>query len=252
MEPEWINTLPIEIWEYILYMVDDLISIVNISTTCWFFKGLINPKMLIRFVNIMLYNRRVRRYGYWRKLIELALPNHKAIKDIPWMIHKYDSCEYKSMLWGLNKFQCCRSCPVQYIFNFQTEKICRQAMKAGRLRFDQVENQTNSLCILAIEMDWLNLGFIKEESQTKEIIMTAIRINWRALQFVVNQTDEICLKSVMINGLALQYVQNETPEICYVALGKNPFALQFVENQTNKMCLFCVKQNGLVLKYVEN
>jgi len=249
-----IITLPVEIWEHILYMLNDLRSIVNISATCRFFRALIKPLMLKHYTDVMLYNPRVRRYNYWRKLMILALPNYVVINDLPWMIPIHNFDKYYNKLsgykLGLVLYPYSKSCHASP--DLRTEKICRYEMKYGLLAFADIPHQTKSLCFLAINIHWENLGLIKKEYQTKQIIATAINKNLKALMYVVDQTDKLCLKCVRRNGLALQYVRNKTSEICYAAIRENPYALEFVEDQCEYQCLLCVKKCGMILKYVKD
>lgn len=57
------------------------------------------------------------------------------------------------------------------------------------IAFEYIKNQTEELCVLAVQRNGLLLRYVKE--QTKEICKLAILQNYRALQYVKNPTDDM-------------------------------------------------------------
>ena len=68
--------------------------------------------------------------------------------------------------------------------------------------------------------------YVKE--QTELLCLIAVQQNGLALQFVKEQTHDICLITVQQNGLALEDVEEQTSDICIIAVLQNPNAKDYV------------------------
>lgn len=112
-----------------------------------------------------------------------------------------------------------------------------------------IKNQTNEMCILAVQNDGCALQYINNQSE--EICILAVQNNPLALRYVKNQTDEICEQAVQKNGYSLRFVNVQTEKICKLAVQQCGDALQFVKKQTKEICLLAVQQFGGALEYVE-
>ena len=87
------------------------------------------------------------------------------------------------------------------------------------------------------------LKYVKE--QTEEICIFAVQQNGLILKYAKEQTEEICIYAVQQNGNALKYVkeQFQTEIMCITAVRKNGNILKYVKKQTHNICLAAVKQN---------
>jgi hypothetical protein len=108
--------------------------------------------------------------------------------------------------------------------------------------------QTEEVCIMAVERDADNLKYVVD--QTRTVCYEAIRRNPDTLQYVWDQTDDICLLAVMTDGLVLRYVQNQTEEICLAAVKQNPEAIIYVKSQTYRIKEAAIKRDGMMLRYI--
>ena len=115
-----------------------------------------------------------------------------------------------------------------------------------------VDNQSEELCMKAVEKNGYVLEYVK--NKTYNICIKAIETCPMALKYVDNQMYGMCLKAVQLDGLALQYVKCKTHKICETAVEENAMALQYVpeEIQTEVMCLSAVKKQWKALQYVFN
>jgi len=239
--------LPSEIWEYILEMQSDLVSFVNMSSVSQLFRNLINSKMLVKFIDEIVFINDVQFSNFWFKLIKPLLQNHVIIKDTPFAIPKNQYIEYKTTLLNLERYIYC------YI-NLQTEKICHYAIIRCIMSFRDVRIQTRGLCLIMVKKDWRNLEHINVENQTEKIIMIAVKRTYDALKYIKdeNKYHIVCLKLVHKKAKALKYIDKQTDEICLVAVRRSWRMLEYVQNQTEEICMAAIKQCGCALKYVRN
>jgi hypothetical protein len=133
---------------------------------------------------------------------------------------------------------------------YQTEMICKAAIRNNCYELKAVIDQTDEICLEAVKRDGLVLEYV--ENQTEEICMAAVRQCGHALKYVRDQTRDICTAAVCQYGHALKYVRDQTREICMAAVRQNGRALKYVNNQTEEICMAAVQQDGVALYYVKN
>lgn len=111
-----------------------------------------------------------------------------------------------------------------------------------------VLNQTEAICLEAIQKNIGALSCIKSTYQTEAVCLAAVRINGMALELIHsrNQSEAICLAAVQQNGFALQHVIQQTETICLEAVRHNAKLLYYVklEYQTEKVLLAAAESNG--------
>jgi hypothetical protein len=159
---------------------------------------------------------------------------------------------------------------------YQTENICKEAIKNNILAFEFVHNKTDDMCFLCLSKDHTLIQFIDNQTdfmckivfdkckslknfdafryiKNKDIKLEKIAVKYDglALEFIDNQNDIICESAVKQNGLALKFVKKQTEKICELAVEQNGLALEFVENKTDKICEIAMKQNPKALIFVD-
>jgi len=199
-----VELLPVEVWEHIL-LTCDLMTLVNVSATCWVFRNMINHNMLrehtdeiVTAYKIAFVNKKKNKY--WGKMINKILKNHVRIKDIPCAIHKDDLLEYKTNMLKLERRQSC-------VLGLQTERLCYLALIRGFMEFKNVKHKTKMLCLYAIKCNWHNLDYIDAKNQTDEIVLAAVWRDYNALNYIKDQSRyySLCLKLVQTDPYMLQY-----------------------------------------------
>ena len=130
----------------------------------------------------------------------------------------------------------------------QTYEMCLNSVKADwkQLKYVDERFQTEELCREAIRQNSYALQFVTK--QTPGLCLEAVRNRGETLVFVQDQTPEICLEAVKKNGWALDEIQ--TPEICLAAVKQNGNALKYVKDPTLEIRLAAVKQTGWALRYI--
>ena len=136
---------------------------------------------------------------------------------------------------------------LQYVKE-QTNEMCILAVQRYGSALQYVNEQTEYICKLAVQQDGSTLKYVKE--QTHEICILAIQQYCHALKYVKIQTPEICILAVQQNGYALRHIQEQTEELCILAVQKCGLALEYVETQTDNICKLAVQQDGLSLEFV--
>ena len=149
------------------------------------------------------------------------------------------------------------------------------------IAFEYIKNQTEELCVLAINKNpWL-IASVHDQFLTEELCKLAVNISGIVLQLIKNQTKDICTLAVKQHGMALKYVQNQflTKDICFLAVkqdirslqyvntspvltaeiiddvskyavSEDGYALQYVDKQTEEICILAVNQNTNAAQYV--
>jgi hypothetical protein len=137
----------------------------------------------------------------------------------------------------------------EFLATLDEDTTCKMLAKNGEM-LERIENQTEAMCLVALQRTGFALEFIK--NQTEEMCLIAVRKCGHALFFVRKQTDAICLAAVQFCGNALKYVTNQTDEICLAAVQQSGNALVHVRNQTEAICLAAVQQDVCALWHVQN
>lgn len=194
--------------------------------------------------------------------LSLLSQNPLAIVDIP-------NPSYMECLVAVNG----NPDAIQYVP--QTEELCLIAVtfRPRTIRF--VREQTDKVCVMAIENDgcasdlyqyitnWseyvclvavskYGMWLEKIPLQTKEICVAAIISDSNALQFVKDQDDEICRLAVTISPKAIKYVADQQEDLCLLAVKADGNALQYIKKQTPRLCRAAVKQDAGAIQFVEN
>ena len=131
--------------------------------------------------------------------------------------------------------------PLLYILPNQYDELCMEAVKQKYYAcnaMQAVKNQTDKICLAAVNNDGMALQFVKK--QTHEICIAAVCQNGLALQFVKNPTYEIYMAAVNQNGIALQFVKDDNPDI-YFAKYKN--IKNDIDKNENFYCSICLTEN---------
>jgi len=92
------------------------------------------------------------------------------------------------------------------------EKYYINIIKHNYAYFKFVENPSNEMCKMVLQIDGMYLQYIKK--QTPELCSIAILNSWKALKYVNEQTPELCLLAVSQYCQAIEYVVNQTEELC--------------------------------------
>lgn len=122
---------------------------------------------------------------------------------------------------------------LQFI-KYQTDEMCRIAVKQHSGALQYVKKQTNELCRLAIQKDG------------------------DALRFVRKQTQELCDLAVKndLRGYVVEFVKKpfKTEELCKRAAQNNPYAIKYMDNVPyplrEELYRMAVKQNGFAIQYI--
>ena len=75
--------------------------------------------------------------------------------------------------------------------------------------------QTDELCLIAVQNNGLALQWIDDAHQTPEICFEAIKNYGPALEWVQKQTSQLCLIAVSNEHRSIKYVNEEFRDICY-------------------------------------
>ena len=139
---------------------------------------------------------------------------------------------------------------LQKIVN-QTEKICVAAIEQNpeAVQYVYPECMTDIVKMTAVTKDPTMLKYI--DDQTEELCLEAVKQNPKMLQYVNNQTEEICIKAVSMDGLTLAWVVVQSDDICLEAVKQDPYAIEYVNEKTKEICLKAVQLNGYVVGYID-
>jgi hypothetical protein len=146
---------------------------------------------------------------------------------------------------------------VMPLIKYQTLEICKAAIQINPRALEFVHDQTEEICIFAVEREGSVLKLVRPGQQTRAICLAAIRNNWHALKYVDEnlQTDDICIAAMMQDCDALQYVKHQTEGIMnFVRSMKfelNLGYISLIESQTLDICLSAVRNNPVNLEFVK-
>ena len=131
--------------------------------------------------------------------------------------------------------------PLRALFLYYNNRITKEGIKSNLLRlyinsvydppFSFMANQTEEICVLAVQRYGDTLKYVKDQFKTENICKLAVQQDGYALPYVKKRfkTEEICKLAVQQNGYALKYVKNKTEDICKLAVQYDGYALQFVK-----------------------
>jgi hypothetical protein len=151
----------------------------------------------------------------WPLIADVALPQHARVYAEP--------CGTK---WKADRLVLSNIRPLSEFLATLDEATLRQMLAQDGRMIKHVHNQTEALCIVAVQQNAWALQYVRK--RTDAIHLAAVQQNGYALQFVWPQTDAICLAAVQQTGLALKYVQNQTEALCSAAVRQNVYALEYV------------------------
>ena len=153
-----------------------------------------------------------------------------------------DKLLYKQMDDIFNKYDC----------NTEQDRI--DIVNRNGLILQKIVNQTEKICIAAIEQNPKAIQYVYPECMTNSVKMTAVTKDPAMLKYIDEQTEELCLISVTRYPEAIQYVSPEcmTNNVKMAAVIKDPTMLKYIDDQTEELCLNAVKQNPNMIQYVNN
>lgn len=148
-----------------------------------------------------------------------------------------------------------------YSLKYLTDKektidICMEAvMQNGcSLRFVPIIKRTADICLEAVKQNECALYFVP--NQTEELCLIALNKGAHIFAHIEKEllTEQMCLIAVKKHGYLLKYIpqNNHTYEIYLQAIKKYGHALDYIpeENRTNELCLEAVKQNKQCINYI--
>jgi len=139
---------------------------------------------------------------------------------------------------------------------YQTEELCKMAIKNNGFRYISDVNKTYYLCKIAVQFDGLNIKHINKciLSLHNDLYELAIQQNADALKYVDVQTEELCRLSIQKNGLCLRFVadKNLTYELSKLAVENNGMAIKYVKGKflTYELIYSAVKENGSAIQFI--
>lgn len=194
---------------------EKLISI-NASNTNKFINNLNNFRTLTKIKNKTVNNEELTEeeilllYGVKRNLetfsfrcddprIEEIIKSRIIKNDINIIVNSSVSYENKVNFFAYNK-------NIKYVKYLSDNNLIFDIVKKNVEALEYVNNQTESLC------------------------MSALNNRALAIKYIRNQTYEMCLIAIKYNACLLKYIKNQTPEICIMAVEKDESAIEYVKN----------------------
>lgn len=126
--------------------------------------------------------------------------------------------------------------------------IDHAAVKLCGAVIQKIDNQTDELCVEAINTDPEALAYI--DTQKKKYVDMAIGLNGLAIAYVDDASDDVWKVAIKNSPHAIQYSLAQKPEHCELALDLDPTTLEHIKDPTPDMILNAVSRDGLVLQHV--
>ncbi len=146
--------------------------------------------------------------------------------------------------------------PIKELPQWQDPEFCLNAVRSNIRSLQYVPQQTEELCLEAIERNGAGIYYIKPENQTEKICIAAVKSRAMTLLFIRPDllTHEVLLTAVKKHNHGLSYVNPklQTEELCLAAVGRYGGAINYVKEEfkTEAICLAAVKDDGLMLGYM--
>ena len=139
-------------------------------------------------------------------------------------------------------------------YGCDTEQDRINIVRKNGLMLQKIVNQTEKICVAAIEQNPEAIQYVYPECMTDIVKMTAVTKDSTMLKYIDDQTEELCLIAVTRYPNTIQYVSPEcmTNTVKMTAVKKDPAMLKYIDDQTDELCLEAVKQNPKMLQYVNN
>lgn len=109
---------------------------------------------------------------------------------------------------------------------------------------------------LSVQIDWRNLAKIPKDQQSEGLCIQAVNMDWRALEFVKISNSSLNFRAVGTDGAALQFVpkDKQTEELCLLAIMTGTFEdenpLQYAHIKTFYVCKAAVEKYDDSLRYI--
>ena len=146
----------------------------------------------------------------------------------------------------------------------QTDKICLEALKRNAYCIDDIREQKEEFCLIAVNIFADSIKYINPEFLTEQICLQAIIKDAKILKYIPKefQTEKICIESVSQNGLNLEYVLIKTKTICKKAINTTPDSVMFLnakdsfnnmlsESELIELNIMAIKKDNKVFQLVE-
>jgi hypothetical protein len=135
---------------------------------------------------------------------------------------------------------------------YKTLIVCQEAVKNDPYALEYVpkEHQTLYIIMLAIEKNGHTIQFV--ENQNESLCLIAIRNNPNALRHVKNQTESICKVALELDILTFEYIKNKTPELCFYAVNKEPRTMACITGNDIQLYKSCVLLNPKALYHIRD
>ena len=119
----------------------------------------------------------------------------------------------------------------------QTESLCEVALNQNGMALAYVKNKTVNLCLIALVNNGMAIQYI--DKPRLMFVTTALVQNGLAIRHIPRDTtylkllgmspEDLTKMAVTQNGLALRDALVQTPEICDIAVNNNSAAYKFVD-----------------------
>lgn len=145
---------------------------------------------------------------------------------------------------------------IRYVDN-QTEKLCLLAVNNDPFSIQDIINPSDEVICTAINKNahvilYITNRIIHRKNLSEDMYMEAIRYNPEIICNTSIQTYTRCLEAVKYNPSTIIYINEEykTNELYIEALSRDGFVLKQIPNKTPELCKLAVSTSGLVLKWV--
>ena len=119
---------------------------------------------------------------------------------------------------------------IKFIEN-QTEEFQWAAiMSDDGSALEFIKNPTRRVIEKALELDGLNLKFVKAKLQDDELVKKALEQDGKAIQYVTNPSKYFKFFAVLHDGEAIKFIKNPMKDLQMLAVLENPKALNYIEN----------------------
>jgi hypothetical protein len=141
---------------------------------------------------------------------------------------------------------------IRYVDN-QTDKLCLLAVNGDPFSIQYIINPSDEVIRVAIKKNaYVLFSIINRKNLSEDIYMEAIRYKPEIICNTSIQTYPRCLEAVKYNPSCIIYINEEykTNELYIDALSRDGFVLKQIPNKTPELCKLAVSTSGLVLKWV--
>lgn len=129
--------------------------------------------------------------------------------------------------------------------------VYEEAVRHNPQVIEHVPDQTERLCLIAIDLDPSTIKFVK--NKTPQIVKKTVEKNPYYIMDVDEQTDELCILAINRSGKRdiMNFIKNPSHDMLKAMLSIDGDYLEKIDNPTAELCNTAVLQNGLSLRFVE-